>query len=190
MGAAPARCVCLVGPRGAGKSAVGGEVARRLGWRFEDLDRCVERAAGASVAQLFAREGEEGFRLREAALLAELLEGADRLVLATGGGAVLRPENRQRLREVWTVYLRAAPEVLAERVARDPRSRASRPPLATGGPLEEARRVTAERDAYYRDVAAAVVEAGAPLATVVETTLDVVRRATGEVERGPPAASA
>src|SRR5215210_4684342 len=85
--------ILLVGPRGSGKSTVGPELARRLGWGFADADDLVETTAGKSIAGIFAAEGEAGFREREAAALESLCTQA-RLVVATGGGAVLRESNR------------------------------------------------------------------------------------------------
>jgi len=156
------RAVCLVGLRGAGKTTVGRLVARALGRPFVDLDRLVEGRAGQLVRELFAAEGEGGFRARESEALREALAlpGA---VIATGGGVVLRPENRSALAGARVVYLRAGPELLAARVADDPRSADQRPALRPGGPRAEAAALLAERDPLYREVADAVVEAdGAP----------------------------
>ena len=88
----------LVGPMGAGKSSIGKRLATRLGLAFFDADREVERRTGASITTIFECEGESGFRARESAALAELLE-RERVVIATGGGAVLRRENRRLLRD-------------------------------------------------------------------------------------------
>src|SRR5690348_13538405 len=94
----PAPNLALVGPMGAGKSAVGRLLGERLGLRFADLDHEVETAAGAPIPTIFECEGEAGFRARERAMLRALLAG-DGLALATGGGAVLDSENRRLLRE-------------------------------------------------------------------------------------------
>src|SRR5699024_449061 len=94
----PAPNLVLVGPMGAGKSSIGRRLARRLGMEFVDLDREIARRTGASVSMIFECEGEAGFRARERAALAETLEGAG-LVVATGGGAVLDPDNRGLMRQ-------------------------------------------------------------------------------------------
>ncbi|MDQ3511292.1 MAG: shikimate kinase AroK, partial [Pseudomonadota bacterium] len=90
----PAPNLILVGPMGAGKSCIGRRLAERYGLRLADADRVIEQRTGASVTTIFACEGETGFRARERAALSELLSG-DGVLLATGGGAVLDPENRQ-----------------------------------------------------------------------------------------------
>jgi shikimate kinase len=122
----PSRNLILVGPMGAGKSSIGQALARRFGLRFADADACVERATGASVAQVFEREGEAGFRVRERAALAGLLAD-DGLLLATGGGAVLDPDNRALMRRRgFVVYLMVSQAQQLARLADD----ASRPLLA------------------------------------------------------------
>jgi shikimate kinase len=103
---------------GAGKSTVGGLVARRLGWPFVDLDDEMCRRSGMSVAEIFAARGEKGFRSLESQCLLELLRQDDAVaVVSVGGGAVLDPDNRKRLTQAGTVaWLRARPETLAARV--------------------------------------------------------------------------
>ena len=148
--------VYLVGMMGAGKSTVGRLLARRLKLRFLDSDHEIEARCGVKIPLIFEIEGEPGFRARESQVIAELtaLEG---VVLATGGGAVLAPENRQRLAASGTVvYLRAKPEDLFERVRHD----RNRPLLATGDPLRRLRELHAERDPLYRELADIVVETG------------------------------
>ncbi|MGE0712850.1 MAG: shikimate kinase [Planctomycetota bacterium] len=167
---APPPPLCLVGPRGAGKSSAGALLAAALGRAFVDLDRVLERRHRAPVAALL-REGEAGFRARERAALAETLSllaaGVTRAsVLATGGGAVLAPESRALLRTLGRVaYLRAPAEVLGARVARD--GAAERPALLAGGPLAEAAAVLAAREPLYLEVAERVVDATRPLEEVV-----------------------
>ena len=94
----PAVNLVLVGPMGAGKTSIGKRLAERFGLAFVDLDHAIEAATGVRVADIFEREGEAGFRDREARQLAIELDGEDKLV-ATGGGAVLREESRRLMRE-------------------------------------------------------------------------------------------
>lgn len=159
--------ICLVGLRGSGKSTVGAALARALGRPFLDLDRALEDRAGRTLRELFADPGEEAFRALEAEVLREALRLLPRAVLATGGGVVLRPENREALRAASVVWLHARPEVLAARVAADPRSLQDRPALGPGGPLAEARRLLGEREPLYREVAQLVVDAEGSVEEVV-----------------------
>ncbi len=144
----------LVGLPGAGKSTLGRQLARRLNKRFVDADTELEQRLGVSIPTIFEIEGEAGFRDREEATMAELTTFTD-IVLSTGGGAVLRPANRVRLRENGTViYLHADPAVLWERV----RHNRNRPLLQTAEPQARLAGLYAERDALYREVANYVVE--------------------------------
>jgi len=127
------RCVLLTGPMGAGKSRVGRALASSLGWAFVDTDVEVERAAAMKIAEIFAREGEAGFRRRERSVLSALPER--RCVVALGGGAVVADENRRVLSEKGVlVWLDARPETLAARVGE-----ASERPLLAG--LDRAGRI-------------------------------------------------
>ncbi len=144
----------LVGLPGSGKSTLGRQLARRLRKRFVDADAELEHRLGVSIPTIFEIEGEPGFRDREEATLAELtlLEG---VVLSTGGGAVLRPANRIRLKENGTVvYLHAAPAMLFERV----RHGRNRPLLQAADPMARLAQLYGERDALYREVADHIVE--------------------------------
>ena len=91
----PRRPILLVGFMGAGKTTVGRELSRSLGWPFVDLDQRVEEMEGRSIAKIWADEGEEGFRRRESAALEEALAGGQRAVIASGGGLWVRSENRR-----------------------------------------------------------------------------------------------
>ena len=148
--------IFLVGLMGAGKSTVGRILARRLGKRFVDTDHEIEKRNGVTIPVIFEIEGEEGFRRREQEVLADLSREAD-LVLSTGGGIVLRPENREILKnDGFAVYLSARPELLAERTRHD----RSRPLLNVADPLARLRELHTVRDPLYREVAHAVVETG------------------------------
>ena len=144
----------LVGLPGAGKSTLGRQLARRLVKHFVDADTELENRLGVSIPTIFEIEGEAGFRDREEATLADLTQLVD-VVLSTGGGAVLRPANRVRLKENGTVvYLHADPNILWERV----RHSRNRPLLQTGDPRIRLATLYGERDALYREVADHVIE--------------------------------
>lgn len=159
--------VYLVGMMGAGKTTIGRLLARRLRMRFLDSDQEIERRCGVKVPLIFEIEGEPGFRARESQVLAELtaLEG---IVLATGGGVVLAPANRERLAAAGTViYLRAKPEDLYERVRND----RNRPLLATPDPLARLRELYVERDPLYQEVADIVIDTGRQTVSALARTV-------------------
>jgi shikimate kinase len=164
------RTTWLVGMMGAGKSAVGRALAARRGCAFVDTDERVEREAGATVAEIFAREGEAGFRRRERAAI-EAVAGRD-AVVALGGGAIAQPGVAARLRESGTVvYLRARPETLLARLG----DACERPLLAgldARGRRGRLAQLLAEREACY----------GRAHATVDTDALDV-EAACAAVER-------
>lgn len=146
--------IFLVGMMGAGKSTVGRHLARRLGKSFFDTDHEIQKRTGVSIPTIFEIEGEEGFRRREASVLAELAALED-AVFATGGGIVLAAENRRLLRERGTVvYLRAAVEDLFARTRHD----RNRPLLQTEDPRGKLAELFAERDPLYREVADIIID--------------------------------
>ena len=148
--------IFLVGLMGAGKTSVGRLLARRLGKTFYDCDHEIESATGVRVPFIFEIEGESGFRSRESRMLADLVKRPD-IVLATGGGAVLAPENREVLsRNGIVIYLRATPHDLWQRTRHD----RNRPLLQTPDPLGKLAELYAERDPLYREVAHLVVDTG------------------------------
>lgn len=148
----------LVGMPGSGKSTVGRQLARRLGLPFFDSDALIEQRLGCSIREYFAREGEAAFRDVEQQVIADLAAGPD-AVVATGGGAVLREANRQKLREAGRViYLRSSPEELHRRVRHD----TQRPLLQVADPLGRLRSLHAERDPLYREAAHFHIETGRP----------------------------
>jgi shikimate kinase len=163
------RTLWLVGMMGAGKSSVGSALARRLARRFVDADAEIERAAGCTIAAIFAREGEAGFRAREREAIEALL-GAE-AVVALGGGAFAQPGLAERVLAAGpVVYLRASAESLVERVG----EAADRPLLAGLG--REARRarlvqLLAERAAAYARASLVVDTDGLSVEEVVEATL-------------------
>jgi shikimate kinase len=146
------RRVLLVGPRGSGKTSVGRALAGQLGWRFVDADEELQRRAGRTIREIIEAEREAGFREREAAVLADLC-AQDDAVIATGGGAVLRADNRERLRSAGRVVLLMADvDTLHRRISADPASAATRPNLAGGGRAELEGQLAA-RLGHYREVA-------------------------------------
>lgn len=150
--------LALVGLPGSGKSTVGRQLARRLGLPFIDSDHEIEQRIGCSISSFFAREGEAAFRDVEQSVIAELMEGAYG-VIATGGGAVLRPANRESLRDgAKVIYLRSTPEEVYRRVRHDQ----NRPLLQVADPMARLRSLYAERDPLYRETAHFVIETGRP----------------------------
>ncbi len=146
----------LIGLMGAGKTTLGRRLATQLNRAFYDSDQVICERTGVSVPTIFEMEGEAGFRAREAAVIDEL-SALSGIVLATGGGAVLREENRHRLAARGTViYLHAAPEILLERT----RSDKNRPLLQVADPLAKLHALYHARDPLYRAAADLVVEAG------------------------------
>lgn len=169
----PPRNIFLVGPMGAGKTTVGRHLAKSLDKQFLDCDREIEERTGASISLIFEIEGEEGFRRRERDMLDELTERRG-VVLATGGGAVLDPENRSRLRSRgFAIYLDAPLDLLAERTSRD----RTRPLLDTGDPRTTMAELLSERDPLYRQVADLVVKTdrGTAKAVVKEILKNLAR---------------
>lgn len=144
--------IYLIGYRGVGKSTVAPLVAERLGWRWADLDVELESRAGKTIREIFAESGEPTFRDLEAKLLEEFAGRAEQVV-ATGGGIILRPANRERLKNGFVVWLTADPEMIEQRLAADPTTRERRPNLTAAGGIDEIRRVIAERTPIYQEVA-------------------------------------
>jgi shikimate kinase len=150
--------ISLVGMPGSGKSTVGRHLARHLGRRFADSDTEIERRIGMPIRDWFASNGEESFRDIEQELIDELSQSPD-LVLATGGGAVLRPSNRDALHSRTHVfYLRSSPDELFRRLRHD----TQRPLLQVDDPQQRLRELFRERDPLYRRVAHFVVETARP----------------------------
>jgi shikimate kinase len=144
----------LIGYRGSGKSTVAALLAPRLGVPAVDADEVLEQRAGMSIAALIADRGEAGFRELESIVLAELLAGPP-LILATGGGVVLRETNRHLLRDRGrpVVWLDAAADVVRARLAADPTTATRRPGLSGADPLAEVAATLAAREPLYRAAA-------------------------------------
>jgi shikimate kinase len=148
--------IFLVGLMGAGKTSVGRLLAKRFNKAFYDCDQEIERHTGVKIPVIFDIEGEEGFRAREAAVLRELAALHD-VVLAAGGGAVVREENRRVLKQNGTVvYLRASLDDLWQRTRHD----RNRPLLQTADPRARLEQLFAQRDPLYQEVATLIVDTG------------------------------
>ena len=157
---------------GAGKSAVGKALARSMRLDFVDSDHYIEARTGVDIGFIFEKEGEAGFRRREADAI-DTLSRRDDIVLATGGGAVVTPENRRRLgRRGTVVYLLATPEQQFERV----RHSTHRPLLDRPDPRATLEALFAERDPLYRSIADIVIE------TDGSRVADVARRIRERLE--------
>ncbi len=149
--------IILIGPMGVGKTTIGRRLAVALGKTFVDSDREIEKRTGVDIPLIFDIEGEAGFRRRESRILDELTQRSG-IVLATGGGAVLDPENRERFRRRGVViYLYAAIDQLLQRTAHDRK----RPLLQTEDPRGRLTAILAEREPLYNEIANLKVETGA-----------------------------
>ena len=139
---------------GAGKSTIGKQLAARTGKQFMDSDREIEQRTGVTIDLIFEIEGEQGFRERETKIIDELTENSG-IVLATGGGVVLSPHNRECLKQRGTVvYLNTTPEVLHQRTANDQ----NRPLLQTDDKFGRLKELLAERDPLYRETADLILD--------------------------------
>ncbi|MFL2871595.1 MAG: shikimate kinase [Pirellulaceae bacterium] len=143
----------LIGYRATGKSTVGRRVADALQRQFFDADVELESAAGKTIAEIFADDGESTFRDLETQTIARLAKH-QHCIIALGGGAVMRDENRQMIRTAGkTVWLVASPECIEQRVNADPLTGQRRPNLTTAGGLQEIREILAHREPVYGDCA-------------------------------------
>jgi shikimate kinase len=177
--------IYLVGMMGAGKSSVGRPLARALGYRFVDADDLLEQACGRAIPELFASEGETGFRDLETAVL-DRIAGWHSLVVATGGGVVKRPENWGHMRQGVVVWLDAPEAVLLARLAADP---TPRPLMAAADPAARLRQLLEERRPLYGQADLTVAqEEGADAARVAARVLAALP--TVLRERTPPPAEA
>ena len=150
--------VYLIGLMGAGKSTLGRALARKLNRPFYDSDQELQTKCGVAVSVIFDLEGEVGFRQRESQVLQELVQHKG-IILATGGGAILREENRMLLKQNGAViYLRATPEDLWLRLCHD----RSRPLLQAPNPQNKLSALYAQRDPLYLEIADFVIETGKP----------------------------
>jgi shikimate kinase len=176
----PSSNIFLVGLMGSGKTTIGKMLARHRGLTFVDSDHEIVARCGVSIPTIFEIEGEEGFRKREACVIDELSQRQD-IVLATGGGAVIRPENRTALKSRGAVvYLRCQPRELYLRTRHDK----NRPLLQTDDPLKKLQDLYAARHALYMQAADIVLESGRQsahcLVRRLENSLDLAGMARRE----------
>ena len=148
--------IFLVGLMGSGKTTVGRALARRLGLTFVDSDHEIEARTGANIPWIFEIEGEASFRRREADMIRELT-GRQGIVLATGGGAILDPKNREYLKTRGTViYLRASINSILHRTSADK----NRPLLQTPDPRKKLEELSRQREPLYREIAHLTIDTG------------------------------
>jgi len=164
---------------GAGKTTMGRQIAKRLNMDFEDSDHVIEEHTGVDIPLIFEKEGEEGFRKRESAVIDELTQRS-RLVLATGGGAVLAKENRQFLKNRGTViYLHSDIRHLLERVGHDK----NRPLLQTPDPAATLEEIMKIREPLYRETADIIINTGQQsIRAVINVMLDKIKAFNNKVQ--------
>ncbi|SDH50825.1 shikimate kinase [Bosea sp. AK1] len=163
-----ARAIVLVGMMGSGKSSVGRRLAARLGLPFVDADTEIETAAHMTIPEIFAQRGEAEFREGERRVISRVLTTRAPLVLATGGGAFMNAETRERVKELGiSVWLKAEPDVLMRRV----RKRSNRPLLQTADPEATLRRMLAEREPVYALADITILSSDEPHEVVVGETI-------------------
>lgn len=171
--------IALVGLPGSGKTTVGRQLARRLAVPFVDLDARIEQSIGCPIRNFFEREGEDRFRDIESAIVDELT-AAGQGVLSTGGGAVLRAQNRGWLHDrCQVVYLHAAPDDVFRRLRHD----TQRPLLQVEDPLARLRELYAVRDPLYRETAHFVIETGRPSVPTLANMIVMQLELAGVVSR-------
>lgn len=161
----------LTGFMGTGKTAVGKELAKRLGWQLVDVDRLIESSAGKSIPEIFAQHGEAVFRRLERRLIKQVTCG-DEQVIATGGGAFVDPQNRSRLRTVGPVVcLTASPKMILQRVGP---TLARRPMLLGGPPVERIQQLLRQRAAAYAKADLTIDTTRLTIDEIVERIWDVL----------------
>ena len=165
------RSVVLVGMMGVGKSTIGRRLSARLHLPFVDADTEIEAAAGMSIPDIFETHGEPHFRDGEARVIARLIENGP-AVLATGGGAFMREETRNRIHDkAVSIWLKADADIIMRRVKR----RADRPLLQTADPAATVGRLIAEREPIYRQANLTIWSRDVPHERIVDECIDALR---------------
>ena len=164
--------IFLVGPMGAGKTTIGLKLAEALHKEFKDSDQEIEQNTGATIPLIFELEGEEGFRERETRMIARLAN-QENIILATGGGAVIKTENRTILSEKgYVIYLHASLDKLMERTSKD----RNRPLLQTENPRQVLADLLYQREPLYREVADLVYETDKkPIREIINDIVDTLQ---------------
>ncbi|HIQ14042.1 MAG TPA: shikimate kinase AroK [Leucothrix sp.] len=148
--------IILVGLMGAGKSTIGRSLAKQLKMNFYDSDRLIEERTGVDISTIFEIEGEQGFRDREEEIIAELCQKND-IILATGGGCILREQTRKNMQKAGhVIYLRTNADLLYSRIRHDK----SRPLMQTKNPIDTLKKLLDDREPYYFEVADTVIMTG------------------------------
>jgi shikimate kinase len=174
--------IILVGLMGAGKSTIGRQLARRLNLTFYDSDKVIEDRTGVPIATIFEIEGEAGFREREEQVIAELT-ALPNILLATGGGSVLRDINREHIKAGGTViYLRAAADQLFQRIKHD----SSRPLMQTPNPIQTLRDLLKAREPLYMEVADLIIPTGKQKVNVILREINSKLKQLQEVTHANP----
>lgn len=151
--------IYLMGYRGSGKSTVGQRLADRLGLPVVDTDAVIESAAGKSIREIFAGEGEDGFRQREQAAVAQVGARVAPCVIALGGGAILRPSNQQIIQRTGhVVWLTGSPAALLARIQADATTGSRRPSLSGSSDYDEIVEILAARSPIYQRLANLTVD--------------------------------
>jgi shikimate kinase len=168
--------IVLIGYRATGKTTLARLLAERLGWQWIDADVEIERRAGKSIARVFAEDGEPAFRDLESQVIADLCQ-RERLVVAAGGGATVRPQNREAMRANGrVVWLTAAPGTILDRMLGDATTPDRRPSLTDKDPLAEIVGLLARREPIYREAAHVIVDSeGKTPEQVAEEVLSSLR---------------
>lgn len=169
--------IILVGLMGAGKSTIGRSLAKKLKKEFFDSDRIIEERTGVDIATIFEIEGEEGFRDREAQVIGELCQ-LENIVLATGGGSILREKNRENMKNYGhVVYLSTTAELLYSRIRHDK----SRPLMQTSNPLDTLKKLLQNREPFYKEVSDSTITTGKQKANlIVKRVEDALKKYNSE----------
>ncbi len=172
--------IYLIGLMGVGKTTIGKQVAKALQRPFFDSDKVIEECMGVDIPTIFSYEGEEGFRMREQAVIKDLTSLSG-IVMATGGGSVIKPENREALKNSgFVVYLHCSIDKILYRTRHD----TQRPLLRTDNPRQRLQTLLAQREPLYMECADFKIDSGAlPGKTIVKTILQQYQAALEQYER-------
>lgn len=164
--------IILVGLMGAGKSTIGRSLAKQLKMNFYDSDHIIEERTGVDISTIFEIEGERGFRDREEEIIAELCQ-MNNIILATGGGCILREQTRKNMQKAGhVVYLRTNANLLYSRIRYDK----SRPLMQTKSPIDTLKNLLDDREPYYLEVADTVIMTGKQkISIIVKKAVNILK---------------